>query len=254
MRSNISTKAEIEFAGRLHLPQCQSTNDEMQAVLAQKSGKLPEGFLISTDFQSAGRGQRGNHWESAPGKNLLFTILLRPDFLEPRLAFRLTATLATGLTRALEDEFPGLKLKWPNDLMYGNQKTGGILVETLISGQGIDRALCGIGINVNQIDLPDGYFSLAGMAGKTLDRERLLKTIYTGILREYDALREGKWPQIRSAYLNRLFRLAEPAWYRLPDGSRFHALLKGISEEGALILLGKEGEMQFRFKEVQFEL
>ena len=253
MRSNISTKAEIQFAGRLHLPQCQSTNDEMQAALMQKSGNLPEGFVISTGFQTAGRGQRGNHWESEPEKNLLFSLLLRPDFLEPRFAFRLTAAIALGIAAALEESFPGIRLKWPNDLILDQKKLGGILTETLISGHRIERAICGIGLNVNQESLPQHCISLANASGKTLDREVVLKKIYAGIFREYQRLRGGKWPEIRSYYLSRLYRLAEPAWYSLPDGSRFSALLKGIGEEGELILISKEGERRFRFGEVRFE-
>lgn len=253
MNSNISTKAEIVWNGRVHLPQCQSTNDEMQSMLGLNRDGLPEGFVLSTDFQSAGRGQRGSRWEAEPGKNLLFSLLLRPVFLEPRFAFRLTATIASGLALGLKDWCPGLRLKWPNDLFADDRKLGGMLIETMISGQSIDRAICGIGLNVNQINMPGTAVSLKEITGTEIDRDLLMKKVFAGIMQQYEALRNGQWPQIRAVYLSRLYRLAEPAWYRYPDGQRFRATLKSISEEGELVLICQDGEKRFRFKEVIFE-
>ena len=259
MQSNISTKGETEFPKRIHLPQCQSTNDEIQLLLAEGKDRLPEGFLLSTDYQSAGRGQRGNRWDSEPGQNLLFSLFLRPVFLEPVQAFRLSACISLGLARALEAEIPagdqdGLKLKWPNDLYFGDRKLGGMLIETVLSGNRIDRAIAGIGLNINQKELPPQAISLREMLGRELDREALLEKIHSSVMAEYRRLAEGGWQGIRSAYLSRLYRLARPAWYKLLDGTRFQALLKSVSEQGELILLCRDGEKKFQFKEVGFEV
>jgi BirA family biotin operon repressor/biotin-[acetyl-CoA-carboxylase] ligase len=254
MQSNISTKDKTEFPKRIHLPQCQSTNDEMQGILAENKDFLPEGFILSTDFQSAGRGQRGSQWISEPGQNLLFSLLLRPDFLEARFAFRLSATVALGIAKALEKQIPGLKLKWPNDLYAGDRKLGGMLIETVLSGQRIDRAICGIGLNINQKELPPQAVSFREITGEEGSRETLLADIHASIMEQYQLLKSGQWPAIRSAYLSRLYRLAIPAWYQLPDGTRFQALLKSIGEQGELILLCKDGEKTFQFKDVAFEI
>ena len=254
MQSNISTKGKMEFSGRLHLPQCQSTNDEMQHILAENRNSLPEGFLLSTGHQTAGRGQRGSRWDSEPEKNLLFSLLLRPKFLDCRYAFRLTATLALAIARVLEVEFPEMKLKWPNDLYLQEKKLGGMLIETVISGPNLERAVCGIGLNINQANPGPQAVSLYDVLGKELDREKLLQQIYQSLMQEYSRLRNGEWPAIRQAYLARLFRLGQPSWFRLPDGTRFQAVLKSVSEEGELILICRDGEKRFRFKEVQFEI
>ena len=254
MNSNISTKAEISWKGRLHLPQCQSTNDELLELHSLNRAGLPEGFVLSTDFQSAGRGQRGSRWEAEPGKNLLFSVLLRPDFLEPRFAFRLTAAISTGIVQALDEYHPNLRIKWPNDLFAGDCKLGGMLIETSISGEKTDRAVCGIGLNINQTaGLPASATSLKLLTGPDTDREILMKKIYSCLMQQYEQLKAGEWAKIRSAYLARLYRLAEPSWYRNPDGERFRATLKSISEEGELILVCADGEKRFRFKEVIFE-
>jgi len=258
MHSNISTKGETESANRLHLPQCQSTNDEVQKRIQEGKDRLPEGFILSTDYQSAGRGQRGNRWESASGENLLFSIFLRPFFLKPAEAFRLSATVALGVAKALEEipgpEGNGFKLKWPNDFFFHDRKLGGMLIETVFSGDRIDRAVCGIGLNVNQQDLPPQAISLSSILGMQQDRAALMDTISKFVMAEYNKLSEGGWQSIRSGYLSRLYRLARPAWYTLPDGSRFQALLKSVSEQGELILLCHDGEKTFQFKEVGFEL
>jgi len=258
MLSNISTKDETEFPKRIHLPQCQSTNDEMQLFLSKGREHIPEGFVISTDYQSAGKGQRGNRWDSEPGKNLLFSLYLKPAFLKPAEAFRLSATVALGLGRALE-EISGLaadklKLKWPNDYFFGDRKLGGMLIETVFSGDRIDRAVCGIGLNINQRELPSLATSLIQILDNEQDREKLLEKIHTRIMEEYQHLKDDGWQRIRSGYLSRLYRLAKPAWYRLPDGHRFQALLKSIGEQGELILLCRDGEKSFQFKEVAFEI
>jgi len=254
MQSNISTKYKTEFPERIHLPECQSTNDELMALAQSKRDEIPEGFVLSTDFQSAGRGQRGSVWVSDPGCNLLFSIYLRPQFLEARFAFRLSASIALGIALVLEEHCPDLKLKWPNDIFSGNRKMGGILIETALSGMFVDRVVAGIGLNINQTGLPGNAISLLDITGKTCDREELLNKIRNSVLNQYTLLANGGWDSIRSKYISRLYRLAIPAQYSLPDGSGFMAVLKSIGEQGELILLCKDGEKKFQFKEVVFEV
>jgi biotin-(acetyl-CoA carboxylase) ligase len=109
-------------------------------------------------------------------------------------------------------------------------------------------------LNVNQKDLPRQAISLSTILGMEAERTALMETISALILAEYNKLREGGWQTTRSGYLSRLYRLARPAWYTLPDGSRFQAMLKSVGEQGELILLCHEGEKKFQFKEVGFEL
>lgn len=257
MQSNISTKGETEIPNRLHLPQCQSTNDELQLLLKEDRDRIPEGFILSTGYQSAGKGQRGNRWESEPDQNLLFSLYLKPAFLEPAQAFRLSVAIALGVAQALEAEMPAdsgnFRIKWPNDFFCGDRKLGGMLIETVFSGQRIDRAVCGIGLNVNQKFLPAGAVSLQEILGKEQYTGFLLQKIHSSLMTCYGKLKSGDWQSLRSAYLARLYRLATPAWYALPDGTRFQAMLKSVSDQGELILLCRDGEKKFRFKEVAFQ-
>lgn len=253
MESNISTKAKTDFQSRLHLPQCQSTNDELQKHLLKSNSELPEGFIISTDHQTAGRGQRGAVWESEPGQNLLFSLYLKPTFLPMKHAFWLSAAVATAIRIALEEMEIHLKVKWPNDLLSGDVKMGGILIENATSGSNLERSVVGIGLNVNQLNLPTGAVSMASITSAKYDREVVLQNIRESIFLQYHILKTGGWEKIRSGYYAGLYRMGAVHSYFLQDGTAFSAILKGITEEGQLVLLTQNGEKRFLFKEVTFD-
>ena len=252
MNSNISTKGNYDFETRLHLPQCQSTNDVLLGLSKEKNGRIPEGFLVSTDFQEAGRGQKNNKWESEPGQNLMFSLFLKPEFLEAKLAFWLSASIAIGTAKALENYLPEVKVKWPNDLLVNGLKIGGILIENVVSGRNISESVVGIGLNINQIHLISTATSLARERHQDFDREEILQLIIQQILLVYQRLRIENWEKIRSSYYAKLYKMAIPHDYKLPDGQQFRGVLKGISEEGKLIVIAADGEKRFDFKEVGF--
>lgn len=253
MESNISTKAKTDFQSRLHLPQCQSTNDELLRRLSEPDSELPEGFILSTDHQTAGRGQRGAVWESQSGENLLFSLYLKPAFLPMKHAFWLSAAVATAIRLALEEMGVNLKVKWPNDLLAGDAKIGGILIENATSGTHVERSVVGIGLNINQLQLPPGACSMSTLTGEAFDRDSVLQKIRESIFLQYHILRKDGWEKIRSGYYAGLYRMGMVHSYFLPDATAFSAILKGITEEGQLVLLTQNGEKRFRFKEVTFD-
>ncbi len=253
MESNISTKAKTDFQSRLHLPQCQSTNDELQKRLSELNSDLPEGFIISTDHQTAGRGQRGAVWESQPGQNLLFSLYLKPVFLPMKHAFWLSAAVANAIRLAMDEMGLNLKVKWPNDLLSDDAKLGGILIENATASFNLERSVVGIGLNINQLDLPQGACSMASLTGQSFDCDTVLMKIRESIFLQYHILRKDGWEKIRSGYYAGLYRMGTVHSYFLPDGTAFSAILKGITEEGQLVLLTQNGEKRFRFKEVTFD-
>ena len=113
-------------------------------------GDAPEGSVWVADFQTAGRGQRGNTWESGAGKNLLFTVLLRPDFLHVAKQFAISQITALAIVKYLETKGLSPKIKWPNDIYIGDKKICGILIEHTVAGVNLSASILGIGININQ--------------------------------------------------------------------------------------------------------
>src|SRR5437773_4133770 len=167
------------------LEQTGSTNDALLQVAAADSN---EGLVLFSEHQTAGRGQRGNRWESATGKGLWFSILLRPG-IDLASSPQLTAWAAEAVSGAIQNEFslaPTIKL--PNDVQIDGRKVAGVLIEMRAQEKARHLAIAGIGVNVNQSredfpkELKSRAISLAMALGKPVDRQ----SFAIALLRELD--------------------------------------------------------------------
>ena len=132
-------------ANQIRLPSCHSTNDVASDLLAE--GNIAEGTVIITDHQTKGKGQRGNSWESEPGKNLTCSLILKPKFLPVQKQFELTVVSSLAIVHTLRDlGLPNAQVKWPNDIYYGNAKIAGILIENTVRANHLEYAVVGIGL------------------------------------------------------------------------------------------------------------
>ena len=170
------------------LEQVSSTND---AVLEFAESSSIEGLVLFAEHQTAGRGQRGNRWESAPGKGLWFSILLRPT-MEISESGRLTVWAMKAISDAIRMEFglePAIKL--PNDVQLQNRKVAGVLVEMRARERAPHIAIVGIGINVNQSsddfppELQPRAISLATALNRRIDRQKFAVTLLKDLDRTY---------------------------------------------------------------------
>ncbi|MEO5717297.1 MAG: biotin--[acetyl-CoA-carboxylase] ligase [Chthoniobacterales bacterium] len=154
----------------------ESTGSTNEFLLQMLTPELPEGFVVFAERQTAGRGQRGHRWESAPQRGLWFSILLRPQIPIVESA-RLTNWAAQAIAVTIWNETalePAIKL--PNDVYLEGSKVAGVLVETKV-GQGAEwAAVVGIGVNLNQApeefpeELRERAASLAMVLGRPIDR------------------------------------------------------------------------------------
>jgi BirA family biotin operon repressor/biotin-[acetyl-CoA-carboxylase] ligase len=205
--------------------------------------------------QTDGIGQRGNHWESAPGENLTFSLVLKPTFLAAERQFRLTQALSLAVTDFLK-AFPlpyPVHIKWPNDIYVGQEKICGMLTNNRLQGNHICASICGIGININQHTFPDWIpnpTSIAILTGKQYPLDQLLQQLLECIAKRYDELRKQHDPN--QEYLNRLMNLGTPAKY-LYQGREITATITGVNSFGHLLLDTKEGEqLCCEMKEIQY--
>jgi BirA family biotin operon repressor/biotin-[acetyl-CoA-carboxylase] ligase len=182
--------AETIFAGNLHFSSVtDSTNTD--ALEAARAG-APHGSVYFANAQLAGRGRGGHAWHSAAGEGLYVSVLLRPPIPASRVhLLPLAAGLAAAdATRAVS----GLKidLRWPNDLLIGPRKAGGILAESKTEGAEAVFAVIGIGINVHQRsfapELSTPATSLDLEAGRRISRQALLVSLLKSLQRETLAL------------------------------------------------------------------
>jgi len=174
------------------LEQTGSTND---AILQVANANSKEGLVVFAEHQTAGRGQRGNRWESAIGKGLWFSILLRPE-IDLASSPRLTAWAAQAISDTIQYEFsvtPTIKL--PNDVQIDGRKVAGVLVEMRAREKAPHLAIAGIGVNVNQCgedfpkELQSRAISLAMALGRQIDRQNFA----IGLLRELDRTYRAKF-------------------------------------------------------------
>lgn len=204
--------------------------------------------------QTAGIGQRGNHWEAEPGKNLTFSLVLHPTFLPADRQFKLTEALSLALVDFLSSFFSQLSplIKWPNDLYVGGKKICGTLVSTRLTGNVIASAVCGIGFNINQTEFPDWVpnpTSLTLLTGRHYELEPLLRQLLDCIGKRYNELRSGRDPE--PEYLERLMNLGVPAYY-LYGEEMIEATITGIDTHGRLMLKAGGRTLCCAMKEIAF--
>lgn len=228
--------------------------------LAANERELPSATAVMARRQTAGRGQRGNSWESEPGSNLTVSLLLRPEGMPVAQSFALSEAVAVGVAEAVERLVPDVKvgIKWPNDIYAGDRKLGGILIENSLSGASVGRSIVGLGLNINQLkfvsDAPNPV-SIAQLTGRQLDVEAIGREVIGDMvaeaekaLSEYDALHER--------YMARLWRgKGLQPFIDAASGERFEASVASVEPTGHIVLRLADGSLRrYAFKEIAWPL
>ena len=147
-----------------------STNELLKSIADKDS--VAEGYTVVAVSQTAGRGQIGAFWESQPGQNLTFSLLLRPEFIKADQMFLVSKAISLGIVDYLNSFGEEFKIKWPNDIYYKDKKICGVLIENQLMGSNIVYSIIGIGLNINQkefiSDAPNPI-SLYNIIGRKLD-------------------------------------------------------------------------------------
>src|SRR5574344_2655311 len=170
---------EIIVNGNLlvHLDETDSTNRFIKELKTDKKYRM---VVVASSFQTAGRGQGCNRWESEQGKNITFSILIHPDAILPHVQFVISMAISLAIKESLNGYFDDVSIKWPNDIYYKDKKICGILIENNLSGCVIKDSILGIGINVNQrkfvSDAPNPV-SMFQILGKETDKEEVLNEV-----------------------------------------------------------------------------
>lgn len=235
----------------IHLEQVSSTNDYAAELI--KSRRANHLMSIRTDFQSAGKGQKGSSWESEKGKNLLVTIILLPEKLEAARAFYISTVTALAITDPFLPEIPELHIKWPNDIYFRFRKLGGILIENTIGDNKVFSSLVGIGLNINQTNFPaqlPNPVSLALITGKEWQIDFVFRQIYESFVSRFSMLEKGMLSELMQDYHSRLLGYNKVLHYKTADRC-FDARLISVLESGEIVLEHSDGTREkYGFKEV----
>lgn len=213
------------------------------------------GIVVAAKNQTQGRGQRGNEWESKPGENLLFSIVLKPTFLPVSKQFLLSKITALAVVDFLSDYKAGFTIKWPNDIYIDNRKIAGILIENSFHSENLDTTIVGIGININQSEFSDDLPNPTSLFCETGKRNALgnMLTQFCKLYQEYySALLRNEVSPISARYFEKLYRRASYGNYTA-NGQTFRAKIIGVKDTGELVLETESGQLkEFAFKEVSF--
>ena len=251
---NIAPKTLFTGQQLIYLPQCDSTNTIAHDLLIKN--KATEGCVVITSAQTRGRGQRGNIWEAEPGKNITLSLVLKPSFVAIQKQFLLNIAVSLAVADLMIAFLPDqlLKIKWPNDLYYGNKKLGGILIENTISNISLQHSIIGIGLNINQLSFAhDQAVSLAQLTGKVYTLESVIEHLLICLEIRYLELKQGKTAKQKFEYLQILYRYQEEYNYRIADQIVKGKIL-GVAENGQLGLQIENKIKYFDFKEISYIL
>ncbi len=240
-----SASLEAALCGRFgrplrYLPEVGSTNDE---AMAWALAGAPEGTVVVTDHQTAGRGRWGRTWASEPGRLLQSSTVLRPG-LPVSDAGLITTCVGVASARAIE-ETCGVEvgLKWPNDVTVADKKVAGILVESRVVDESIiDIAIAGVGINANWdvADMPaeirDRATSLSVVTGKTIKRTVLFASFLLALETVYARLKANLGDEIMAEAVMRSDVIGHTVTVRFLDGSTITGRAAGLDGSGALRL------------------
>ena len=257
----------------MYISSTNSTNTLMQQMLAKGEWQEGERF-IRAGYQTAGRGQTGNGWESEEGKNLLCSILIDHRKVKDSRPFFLNVLVSVAMHRMVNSQFSilnsQLTIKWPNDIYWQDKKIAGILIENAILGNELKYSIAGIGLNVNQtvfVSNAPNPVSLKQITGADTDVETLMQSL----MKEIEALEQMSAEDVWTYYREHLYR-KEGFWRFIErevslaptmnyspslgerDGERFFlARIADILPDGEIVLQDQQGkERKYHFKQVRY--
>lgn len=219
-----------------------------------KQGSNNEGDLIVSGYQTSGKGQRGNAWVSEPDKNILFSLNLKPSFLEINKIYLINVLMGVALQRTLSHLLPREKveIKWPNDIYINDLKIAGVLVETILGRGKVDNVIVGIGLNVNQTYFPlNTATSLANESGKKWLLADVLELLLVSIEAEYIKLKSYDIKSLLFNYHQNLRWRGEVHNY-LVKNENIEGEIIGINEKGRLVMKHNNSLSSYDVKEISF--
>jgi BirA family biotin operon repressor/biotin-[acetyl-CoA-carboxylase] ligase len=239
----------------IKLDAIESTNFYLKKLAVEK--EVENYTVVSSRYQSAGRGQMGAAWHSEEGKNLTFSILIKFLAFEINHQFYLSMAVSLGLLEALQLHIASpLFIKWPNDILAEKDKLAGILIENIVSGNNIRQSVIGIGLNVNQEQFPAAIgnaTSLKNVTGIFFDTDILLESIVTSIQNFIGYVERKEFEQLKKIYLKSLYRFEKPSMFEDINGTIFLGKIVDVFEDGKLLVeLSDEKTRKFNFKEIKF--
>lgn len=242
----------------LTLDAVDSTNNFLYQY-AEHHANEPEGLVIAAKNQLKGKGQRGNSWHSESGKNLTFSLLLKP-FIHTQNQFILSQLISLALidffnTFFIPIDTKKVTIKWPNDIYVGNNKIAGMLIENMIKKERITQSIVGIGINVNQVNFDSNIRNPTSLKkelkNEFFDLSYLLHQVLYFINKRYNSYKTNNLLDLNNEYKHHLYLINQTANFSI-KGKICKAKIVGVTKAGKLILHENGKRKDYDLKEIEF--
>lgn len=230
-----------------------STNTYLK-LLVNETDVQDQTVVIAED-QQKGRGQMGNGWLSRKGQSLTFSVFKRFEGLMAEKQFMISMAVSLAIIEAFQAiKTPKVSIKWPNDILSGNKKVAGILIENVLEGASVKYSVIGIGINVNEVDFPElpQASSLKLEIGKSLELEEVLQIVLKKIFEKFENIETLDFSELRNIYEQNMFRKDSVSVFENKEGQHFNAIIKGVSDIGELLIETENASIgKFQLKELK---
>jgi len=245
----------LNFIGKKHIKKTslESTNSFLKEITHLK--EIKNGTIVSTNYQTIGRGQRNNVWESKKDKNILMSFVFRSNNIFAENQFIISKTVSLSILDLLSEYNKNVKIKWPNDIYINDKKIAGILIENSLQGNKISNSIIGIGLNINQTCFSKSIPNPTSLSIETNNSYKvniILEKLIKFLNFRFNLLLQKNFDKINNDYLQNLYRFNEFHNFETQN-KNFKAKIKTIDKIGRLVLILKNGDIQtFAFKEVKF--
>jgi BirA family transcriptional regulator, biotin operon repressor / biotin---[acetyl-CoA-carboxylase] ligase len=233
----------------IQLVSVDSTNNYIANLIEQ--GSCQDGSVIMADYQTQGRGQRGNSWQSVSTENLMFSIAIQPDYsLEEQI--RLSWFSALMWQQCLLRFGLKAQIKWPNDIYVGKQKIGGILIEQQLKGIQLDWSILGCGINVNEAPELANATSIYKETAKRFKPLTVLAE-YLDLLNGQQHLLNGDFAYLKTKFEAELWLKDVVQVFENRDGVVFQGMILGVNDSGEILIESDGKLLNFANQEIKYQ-
>ncbi len=229
-----------------------STND-IAAILAEKG--FDEGTVVSADFQSKGRGRMGRKWQSPDGENIFLSVILRPEKITKNIGL-LSLMAAYAVFKTVRSQFENkVFIKWPNDVLTGDKKLAGILLEMKSKGNNVENLILGIGLNVNSnlekldVGLREKATSISLLKSAKVNKNMILGLLLNNLDEVYNLYKNEEFETI-TAFINANLYLKDKSCRFLTGSDDLNVIIKGINTDGSLLVIHNNRSRSFHTGEI----
>jgi len=230
------------------LKQVGSTNS--YALELKSTAVFKEGLVVTADFQTGGKGQRGKEWESNRGENLLLSAVIESNIsIDNQFDLNILSSLA--VMDCLKSYDIDSQIKWPNDILVNKCKIAGILIQNLISKNRITHTVIGIGLNINQIEFTKFYPSATSVQkelGATINISDVKDSLLNALQLRLENYRLNS--DLKEEYLSNLFQKDKVATFE-SNNQKFMGIIRRVTKSGLLQIETENSLKEFNLQEVK---